>query len=817
MHADRRHSRRGYRFIPWLLLAALPAAASAQAPAEPFVSGIAGQQWKAWQKAMSLLIDRDGEGAETAFTDLLSSDPSPLRIALFADRSVRHGNQAGGILLLGQDADSGALGEHGKAVADMLAVGREQLNEADDGWYFASIGQFPIARANFEALLDQKPDDVALLEFADADKRRAQILVQLADDKVMGPVAKRVLQALHHGEQLIKADPVRIKQNIARLDGPPRAFENARARLIESGEYAVPFLLQALADSSQQNLTRPILRVLPDVGRPGLNPLVLALRTESLAVKQYVIDALGQIGYAQAVPYLLALREDSKEGAEVRTAAEAALSKLAAQGAFPAEGATASQAFYALARAYYDDAPSLAADTTLDMANVWYYREGLLENVQVPTPIFNEIMTLRCCEESLRLDPNFKPAIALWLAADFRREAQLGADQVDYTRSEGTPPASYYAQSAGSEYCQLALARALDDGDAAVALGTIAALRKTAGTSSLLGGATREPLAEALSFPDRMVRIQAALALGAAEPGESFENGQNLLPVLGEALQLSGGQRTALVIDADQGLANDLVAKLGQIGIEAVSDTALFTGLQKIRDAGSAVDVILLASDMTDPSLEDGISQIRGEFRFAATPLLIIAKPADRERAETLARRDSGIGFVTSGVEPANLETAVASVSKAVGEVPITADTGRKLALESAAVLHTLAAGGNVAFNPSAIEPALLTAFETKDAELRIAVANVLAYLPSKDAQSAIAGVALDGEQPAELRLAMFDALSTAGKHNGNLLPDDAVTTLVETVQSSTGEIQSAASQAMGALSLPGNPASELIRKQYQG
>jgi tetratricopeptide (TPR) repeat protein len=767
---------------------------------------------------MSQLIERDGELAETAFADLLSSDPSPLRLALLAERSVRRGNQAGGVLLLEQDAESGALGEHGAAVAEMLGLGREQLNEADDGWYFASIGQFPIARANFEALLDQDPDAVALLEFADADKRRALILIQLADDEIMGPVVKRVLQSMQRGEQLIKGDPVRIKQNIDRLDGPPRAYENASSALIESGEFAVPFLLQVLADSDQQHLTRPILRVLPDVGRRGLNPLVLALRMESLATRRYVIDALGQIGYAQAVPYLLALREQSTAAPEIRAAVEAALNNLASLGAFPAEGASASQAFYALARAYYDDAPSLAADVTLDTANVWYYRDGLLENVEVPTDIFNEIMTMRCCEEALRLDSEFKPAIALWLAADFRREAQLGSDQVDYSRPENTPPASYYAQSAGSEYCQLALARAIDDDDAAVALGAILALRKTAGTASLLGAnATRQPLAEALSFPGRMVRIQAALALGAAEPDETFRNGQNLLPVLGEALQLVGGQRTALVVDSDQNAANDLVALLGELEIEAASDTTLFNGLQKVRGAGATVDVILLASDTTSPSLEDGIAQIRGEFRFGSTPLLIIAKPADRERAVTLARRDSGVGFITGGIDADTLATAIDSVSKAVGSAAITAETGRSLALESAAVLRRLAARGNSAFNPTAIEPALLAAFGTTDAELRVAVANVLAYLPSAEAQSAIAAAALDTEQPDELRIAMFGALSTAGKHNGNQLPTDLVKALIDTVQSGAGDIQSAASQAMGALNLAGNPASELIRNQYQG
>lgn len=819
MLADRRPARPVVLCLPLVALCLWVAAAPAQTSDETFISGIAGQAWQAWQQALSLLIERDANGAEAAFGQLLDYNPSPMRLALFADRSTQRGNLAGGVLLLQQDAQSGALEEHGKAVAEMLDVGREQLNEADDGWYFASIGQFPIAKANFEALLAQKPDPVALLEFADRDARRHLILVQLSDDEIMGPVVREMLKTLHRGEQLLKADPVRIKQNIARLGGPPRAFAEASANLVESGEYAIPFLLQTLGDSDQRALAAPILRVLPQVGRAGLNPLVYALRIEDRAVRLYVIRALGQIGYAQAVPYLLALREDDKTDAETRSAVEAALSELASRGAFPTPQATAAQAFHALARAYYDDTPSLAADATLDHANVWYYREGLLEPVEVPTPIFNEVMAMRCCEEALLRNADLKGALALWIAADFRRVAQLPAGATDASRPANDPPPLYYAQSAGAKYCQLALAKAVDDHDAVVALGTIAALRNTAGTASLLdAGAGRQPLAEALSFPDRMVRIQAALALGAAKPSEAFQNSQNLLPVLGETLLLANGSRSALVVDADQEAAGAMAAKLRRLGIEPISTGSLYSGLSQIRDTGDGVDTIVIASDSKDPDPAEAVAQIRKEFRFGNTPILIAVKPGDRDASESLARHDPGVGLVTSAMAPEELEAVLGSVSKAVGAVPITPEMGRELALAATDVLRGLAASHNAVFNPDTIEPALLTAFDTKDAELRTKIAGVLAYLDSDKAQRAIAAVALDADQADELRVAMFEALALSGKNNGNKLSADQVRMLLEQVQSSAKPaLQAAASQAMGALNLSGNPASELIRKQYQG
>ncbi len=143
----------------------------------------------------------------------------------------------------------------------------------------------------------------------------------------------------------------------------------------------------------------------------------------------------------------------------------------------------------------------------------------MLQNMPVPTEIFNEIMCMRCCEEALLADHGHKEALALWLAANYRREAQLPEDTFDPTRMENFPIPAYFAQAAGAEYCLLALARAVDDVDPAVALGMIDALQRTAGPASLVTDSLgRLPLAEALSFPDRMVRIRAALDAGQRSP-----------------------------------------------------------------------------------------------------------------------------------------------------------------------------------------------------------------------------------------------------------------------------------------------------------
>ncbi len=784
-----------------------------------FITGPAARAWERWRAAMQAILDRNAGQSEAAFAGLLELDPSPLRVALLADYTVQRTAMGGAVLLFEQDLDARSLGPSGSEVAERLLAGREQLNEAGDALYFSQIGRFDVADANLRALLESQPDAVALLEFMDQVPRRREILITLVANPTVGEAVREVLRLLDRGELTIKADPTRIKENIERLDGPPRAFENARAALQDSGEWGIPFLIQTLRKPSRAELLLPIVRTLPTIDRPAVNPLVMALRVNDQATKRYVIEALGALGYAQAVPYLLKLHADPQTPAEVRQAVDEALDALRARGVAVPPGLSVAQAFLNLAEDYYADKRSLAADPRLDTANVWYWRDDFLQNVEVPTVIFNEIMCMRCCEEALLAAPDLKPALALWLAANFRREAQLLPGARDATRPPDYPPASYFAQSAGAEYNLMVLARAVDTNDPAVAMGAIAALRATAGPASLVSGeGGRLPLAEALSLPDRMVRIRAGLTLGWARPLAPFVNYQNLMPVLSESLMMHSGARSALVVDPDAASANVVMGQLRAQGFEVRSDAALFPGLQKAREELPALDLLVVASDIRDPGLAEGLVAFRGEFRFASVPTIVVQKSGDTDLVRDLVRADHRLVSIPMNPTENDVAKAVALVSRAVGAQAVTPEIGRELALETAEVLRLLALTNNPIFPLGDAEPALLSAFGSDDLELRVAVAEVLGYLGSTEAQRVIAVAALDPDEPEDLRVRMFAALAEAAKRRGNLLPADVIQQLVALVEKDPNmALREAGSRALGALNVPGAPASEIIRNQYRG
>jgi hypothetical protein len=143
-----------------------------------------------------------------------------------------------------------------------------------------------------------------------------------------------------------------------------------------------------------------------------------------------------------------------------------------------------------------------------------------------------------------------------------------------------------YATTAGVEYLHQALARAVKDKNAYVALGAIEALGTTAGEKSLLyriGPA--QPLLQALSFDNIMVRYSAAIAVAAAGPKEPFAESKlvvaNLAAALGQNSQ-PGADDTSLwneqIADSYALRVAEVMLKLAQtrnpvINLSAAQDT----------------------------------------------------------------------------------------------------------------------------------------------------------------------------------------------------------------------------------------------------
>lgn len=771
-----------------------------------------------WREALQALLGRDKDATEAAFGRLLELDVSAFRVALLADESIRRGGFGGGVLVLEQDAKLNRLGENGQKIAELLATGREQVNQADDGFYFAALGRFDVANANLRALLETKPDPVAVLEFVDQRPNRKRVLLQIVNNPVVGETARELARMLETGEVGVKADPRRIRANIARLAGPPRGFENALAALRESSEFAVPFLIDELQRPESRNLVRPILRALPQLDRRAVNPLTAALEMPDGPVKNYLIEALGEMGYRQAAPYLLKLRDAESTSPQTRAAVERALGQITARG--EASSGNAADEFFNLAESYYQNSTSLAADPRVPQAQVWVWNNGVVQNIPVPSPIFEEVMAMRASEEALLLNPEHEGALALWIAANFRRAAQLPEGETDATRPENDPPPVYYAQSAGPRYALSSLRRGVKAGEAPVALGSIEALQQTAGPAALMSGSGLgvAPLAEALTFPQQLVRVRAALAIAGAGLTQEFPGYQNVVPALAEALQFGALQRGGLVIEGDDASANSVAASLRTASFQVISDANLLAGLEKARRELPNIDVVVLAADLQNPPLADAIAEVRKDYRFSGVPILIISKPGTESTIRRLQDRDDKIGLMPQVDDPDVVQAQIARIGRATGVAPMAEDQAADLALQAAGSLAHLARTNAKLYDPKQAEAALIaTTRGGSSPELRIAAGQGLAFVPTKDAQDTLATLAMSADADEALRVAMFNALAQAGRAVGNKLSPELVDKLIEQVAGESNlTIREAASRSLGALNVSGNPASTIIREQHR-
>lgn len=699
-----------------------------------------------------------------------------------------------------------------------------------DFLHYARMGRFTAANAYAEALLKHPDlDPLKLLLLSSKDKKSLNTLLIIIKNSTIGNSAARVLKLIGEGEKLKRQDTDRILYNINLLGGNPQQEFFARQHLTESGEYAIPHMVQTLLDPSKSELWPRVVAALPQIGKDAVNPLVIALNVNNDDVRQNLILALGEIGYTQATPYLQKLIANPGLTEETKKSARKAISRIEQISARHMEAPT-DELFYSLGVAYYNEHHDVRADPRLDNANVWYWDESLpgLSRTVVPTKIFGPVMAMRCSEEAIMTQNDHQGSIALWLASNIRRESRLGFDvesgdpsetrEADPTRPDAFPRALHFSQAAGPRYAHLILERAVQDKDSATALGAIRALRLTAGESSLTGTEDyKQPLVLALHFPDLAVRIRAALALGVALPKSQFVDSQYVIPVLAKTLTMTGREQL-LVVDPDKNNLNRIMDELRSGDRDVIGETSFYQAMKRARKEFQSLSGLFISTDVTNPGLTVTLWDVRGEFTIAKTPVVILTKPKQEVLAREIAEADAYVETVASLADATELEDAFERVRIRTGQTRLDSDQMLAMALEATETLRIIAVDGRTIYDVRQAEPALIASLSSPEEQLQTLAASVLALLPTPTAQRAIAHVAMDDSNTDSLRIAAFGSLAESAKIHGQLLEADQVTDLVRiTSEEHDLVMRTAASKALGAINLASSQASEIIRSYHGG
>ncbi|MDP6545271.1 MAG: hypothetical protein QGH60_14895 [Phycisphaerae bacterium] len=695
----------------------------------------------------------------------------------------------------------------GELTAEEIAAKEKRHGQWRDMLHYIQMARADLAHSFAEAILaDAPPQEIYLLS---VEIKGSQIILTRAMGvKKLKPTVLKIRLQIDKGYQLYRSDPKEIQRMIDKLSsGNLRAVMRATRRLAASGEYALPQLLSTLTDSkSSASLRENISAVLPKGGQEMVRGLTEALiGSKDERIVQYVAAALGKIQYPHAAAHLkeASLRTDITDATRKTVIASLV---LCSGGDKIAIKKSAAELYYKTALKYYYRHDSVLPDERFQTANVWYFKADVLTYTAVPRQIFCDIYAMRMARKTLQADSGYSPAVAVWLGAYLRRETDLPEGAVDPLVVEGQPNAGDYTRAAGADYAQQVLARALGDGDTAVALGAIAALRDVAGAKNLpkiIDNGSVQPLVAAMSYADRRVRFLAAEVLAHALPTESYPGYQVVIPVLSDALR-EGGSRRALLLATGKKL-NVITDALRGKGYKVVAAGNPLDAMKAAREAGG-IDVVIIADGEHAANM---LSLVRRDARMATTPAVVVGagkKPA------ALAKTDGRTVLAIASEDASTIIAALPQAAELAAGKPLTPEEAADWAIRSAKAIRLLGLTGSKVYTITQGQPALIGALADKRITVSIAAARALTVLPGPKAQQAIAALADQADGTVEVRVPAYTALAESVRRFGNLLTKAQSQGVVDVVNSKIDvTVRKAAAGALGALNLSSDLASPLI------
>ena len=494
-----------------------------------------------------------------------------------------------------------------------LGLGQTLEDNWNDFLHYTKIGRFDLAAGYAQAVIDSNPDPVELLMLSESNVQGYSILLKVKDNKPGSELARltdQLLTVIEEGRYQRRSAPKIIAEEIRRLSSTARGKYAAVKRLKNAGEYAIVYMLDAMADDTRKDELPDIIWALPQIGKDAIRPLTTALQTDNIAVKSEVIKALGKIGYPQSLAYLKYVAEKDESG-QLRQLAEESISEIDPA----ALKLPAAQLFYRLSEHYYDHSPSLAPIEESETGNIWFWDEQAKRLImhKVDRDYFYELMAMRECENALKADSGFGMAIGLWVGSFFKAEA-TDLEMPDYFGA-GHADAMTYATTAGPKYIHQALARAIKDENAYVALACVESLATVAGEKSLLYRmGIDQPLVRALRFNDKAVKFSAAIAIAAAGP-------QNQFP---ESSLVTGNLAAALSADAD-------VNEISELWDASMADSYAVRSAKVMLKVAQARNTIIDLNQASQ-ALKDATSDSRTQLQVLAGQILAYFDTADAQK-----------------------------------------------------------------------------------------------------------------------------------------------------------------------------------------
>lgn len=713
--------------------------------------------------------------------------------------------------VLAQDAAQPAA----DGVPTTPAAQAEPIDLLKDFIHYIRIARYDLAAGRGQELIDQNLEPAAFVSLVE----ESQEVARFQDAAVRGmrfpelePIAAKLHSAFEQGKLSRARNPDEVARNIAMLTGTIQGRLMAQQRLKAAGEYAMPQLLDALLDRQNRALQAEVQRVMVDMGPQAVAPLNAALLKVEPQKQELIANVLGLIPYKASLPALAELRATTKSD-QVRAAASRAIERI---GGSIGDGVDNVAAMYVdLAEAYYAELAELTSFPADPFQLLWDFTPGAgLTMNAIRTEVFHEAMAMRNAERALGLDAKNQSAVALWVAANFSREIDSPQGYVNPAYPADRKDAMYFAVAAGPVVDQRVLGRAIDDRDTPLARQALAAVRQTAGGAALWSSAdNRSPLIESLSYQNRRVQYDAALALAAAQIREPFAGSERVVPILAGAIR-EAGEKIAAVLATDNEQYQYYRGVLEKQGFKVLSFGRNVGDIAAPVAESPAVDIVI-AAGVTQERLVDTVNQIRATPKLSATPVLLMTSPEAYTALRRQFERDGGIEVRSSGISEAQITQSITDVIQAGSGGVIDPAEAASYSARALAALRDLAISNNEVFKVEDATLPLIGALSNAQGSVQLDVAEVLSRVNRPEAQRALIEAALAQNGPQQI--ALLTKTADSARRFGNMLESRHVTRTLELAQDPSSALATAAAALVGALNVANSDLVPLILGQNAG
>ena len=674
--------------------------------------------------------------------------------------------------------------------------------------HYTRIQNYDLALAMATELLGKNlpnADFVALVEVGGEVQRFEETVQRAMRVNQLEAVAASLAKAYDSGKLERARNPEQVAKNIAMLSGTDRGRRIGEERLVFAGEYAMPQLLEAFLDRSNPQRQAAVQRVIVGLGRHAVMPLCASMVVVPVVQQEQIADVLGMIPHRASLPFLRDVSDSTKSDA-VRAACQRSIAKL---GADSAAGSTTAGLYRELAEAYYVERSDVTSFPGEDNQLLWTYQaSGGLVMTAIRTPVFHEAMSMRLSERALQLESAAGGAspqsLSLWIASNFSREIDSpeGYENPVYpTKGDGARrSAEYYAVASGADVAQRVLDRAITDRDTPLARRAIAAVEKTAGgkdlwTTSESGAA---PLLSALTYPNRRVQYEAALALAAANPAAAFPGSDRVVPTLASTVRGATTQYAA-ILTPEAELYQGVRAVLNKMGYTVLPQGRAMADLAAPLSETPAIDLVVTVG-IRGEAIAESLAGIRGEAKTLATPTLILTDAISYTDLRRRYSSDATVAIRQTGIGEASITEAVKQLvdrasGGAISEAEATDYSGRSLD-----ALRDLALSGNTVLNAGEATGTLIAALPTSAGATKLKIAEILSRINQDRAQRAVMEGALNAAD-AE-RVALLELVSDSGKRFGNFLEAGQVSRLTTIATKGADAEATAAASLIGTMNL---------------